>query len=52
VFAPGDATALELDLDRLPATLRISASRAGAVVSVDGIDVGAAPLDLSRPAGT
>ncbi|KYF48394.1 hypothetical protein BE08_26645 [Sorangium cellulosum] len=51
-FAPGSSSSLELDLDRLPATLRISANRARAAVSVDGIDVGVAPVELTRPAGT
>src|SRR6185436_1529963 len=41
-FAPGAKGELKLQLDRLPATLHISANRDGATVSVDGKDVGTA----------
>jgi PEGA domain len=51
-FAPGAHTRLELALARLPATLHIDANRAGAVVAVDGVDVGAVPVDVERPAGS
>jgi hypothetical protein len=50
-LAPGSATALELKLDRLPATLKISSSQLGAIVKVDEADVGPAPVDVLRPAG-
>jgi hypothetical protein len=50
-FAPGSATKLELVLDRLPATLAFSSSNAGAVVVVDTVDIGVAPVDVQRPAG-
>lgn len=49
---PGDKRAVKLALDRLPATLAVRASKAEAVVAVDGLDVGVAPVDLLRPAGT
>jgi hypothetical protein len=51
-LAPGSHAPLALQLDRLPATLHLSCDRPQAVVTVDGIDVGAAPVDLQRPAGT
>ena len=49
--APGSTSDLELALDRLPATLRIAADRSAAIVTIDGKDVGAAPVDISRPGG-
>ena len=49
---PGESRAIDLALDRLPATLRVSADRDAAVVAVDGLDVGTAPVMLLRPAGT
>jgi hypothetical protein len=51
-FAPGAHAELALQLDRLPATLHVSANRAGASVSVDGKDVGTAPIDVQRQAGS
>jgi hypothetical protein len=51
-FAPGAKTTLRLQLDLLPATLHIEASRPGAVVSVDGKDVGPAPAEVQRAPGT
>jgi hypothetical protein len=42
---------LKLDMERLPAKLRIKADRDGAVVLVNGMDVGVAPIELSRPGG-
>lgn len=50
-FLPGGATALTLELDKLPATLAFSSTVAGAAVSVGGVDVGTTPVDISRPAG-
>lgn len=50
-FAPASTTELRLDLDRLPATLHVASSEPGAAVTFDGIDVGIAPVDISRPAG-
>jgi hypothetical protein len=51
-FAAGDKVTLTLSLDRLPANLHIEADRSRAVVTVDGYDVGVAPVDVSRPAGS
>jgi hypothetical protein len=51
-FRPGSTTGLPLVLDRLPATLHIDADQDGAVVVVNGSDVGVAPVDVSRPAGS
>lgn len=51
-FAPADRPEVVLDLQSLPATLRIAADRSGAVVAVDDLDVGVAPVQLTRPAGT
>jgi hypothetical protein len=50
-FAPGSRGSLPLELSRLPATLHVDSSQPRSVVSVDGFDVGLAPVDLSRPAG-
>jgi hypothetical protein len=50
-FAPGSRHKLELQLNRLPATLRIGANRTGAIVTVNGTDVGVVPVDISRPGG-
>jgi hypothetical protein len=50
-LAPGSRRRLELVLERLPGELAVSADRAGAVVSVDGLDVGVAPVSLTRPPG-
>jgi hypothetical protein len=51
-FLPRASITLPLVLDRLPATLHIGSNREGAVVAVNGLDVGVAPVDVSRPAGT
>jgi hypothetical protein len=50
-FAPGSSQQLDLRLSRLPAALHIEADREGAVVAVDGMDVGVAPVDIARPGG-
>ncbi len=50
-LAPGARTKLKLELERLPATLRIEANVGAATVRVNDVDVGAAPLEVSRPAG-
>jgi hypothetical protein len=49
---PGDRRPVTLSLDRLPATIHVRATKPGAVVAIDGLDVGVAPVDLLRPAGT
>lgn len=48
---PGDRRSIRLVLDRLPATLNVSANQPNAVVSVDELDVGVVPVTLARPAG-
>jgi hypothetical protein len=48
---PGQTVDLKLELDRLPATLHVASSESGSIVTVDGVDVGVAPVDVSRPAG-
>lgn len=49
---PGEHRAIHLAIDRLPAVIRVSASQPQAVVSVDGVDVGVAPVAVERGAGT
>lgn len=51
-FVAGSTPELTLDLQSLPATIRISANPPGAVVSVDELDTGVAPVQIARPAGT
>lgn len=51
-FAPGTREPLALELSRLPGTLRIASTERSAVVTVNGLDVGVAPLELSRPSGS
>lgn len=51
-MTPGSTVALKLELDKLPATIHVASSQEGAVVAVNGLDIGIAPLDVSRPAGT
>lgn len=48
---PGGTPSLTLDLQSLPAEIRVSANLAGAVVSIDDLDSGVAPIQLTRPAG-
>jgi hypothetical protein len=48
----GSKPALKLDIQRLPATIRVSANQPGAVVSIDDLDTGVAPVEVSRPGGT
>jgi PEGA domain len=48
---PGEKTRLDLTVERLPASLAVSADRSEAVVTVNALDVGIAPVELSRPAG-
>ncbi|HHH27411.1 MAG TPA: PEGA domain-containing protein [Polyangiaceae bacterium] len=49
--AAGASRHLELKLERLPAELAVRSSEALSAVSLDGIDVGAAPVTLLRPPG-
>lgn len=51
-FAPKARASIRLELGRLPATLHIRSNKAGAIVVVNGHDVGPAPVDLLRPAGS
>jgi len=50
-FAKGRPASLDLVLARLDGALEVRADRVGAAVAVDGIDVGAAPVTVRRPAG-
>jgi hypothetical protein len=51
-FTPGSTSTLDLKLDLLPATLKVTSTQAGALVRVDTDDVGPAPVDVLRPAGS
>jgi hypothetical protein len=51
-FLAGASTEMSLHLDRLPATLHVASYPSGGIVTVDGADVGATPIDVSRPAGS
>lgn len=51
-FAPGSTQELLLELDRLPATIKVNAEVEGAIVRVGRTDVGPVPVDVLRPAGT
>ncbi|MBW2458500.1 MAG: PEGA domain-containing protein [Deltaproteobacteria bacterium] len=51
-YKAGAKVELDLELDRLPALLHVSASGKSAVVEIDGQTVGLAPIDITRPAGT
>ncbi len=48
---PSSREALPLVLERLPGTLRIESNELRAVVTVDDLDVGIAPVTLKRPPG-
>ncbi len=50
-LAPGAAVTRKLELDRLPAQIRVTSNQAGAQVLVNEADVGLTPLEISRPAG-
>jgi hypothetical protein len=51
-FAPHARVDLKLELDRLPAVVHVASNVAGAIVTVGGADVGPAPVDVTRPAGS
>jgi hypothetical protein len=51
-FPGGRGPSLDLVLAHLPATLHVSASQPNALVRVGTVDVGLAPVDVIRPAGT
>ncbi len=50
-FAPGEDAKRSYELERLPSVMHISSDRLNAVVTVDGLDVGTAPVSIERPAG-
>lgn len=50
-FAAGSKPGLDLELARLPAVLHIDADTGNVVVTVNGVDVGVAPVKIARPAG-
>jgi hypothetical protein len=51
-YRPGDRAKLDLRLDVLPATIAIRSEPAGAIVRIDGREVGLAPIEFQRQAGT
>lgn len=51
-FKPGAREALTLNLERLPAKLSVSSNEKEAVVRINRIDVGYAPVMVERPAGS
>ncbi len=51
-FTAGQRGELRLELEKLPATLHVSASVERAIVTVNDVDVGMAPVDVQRRAGT
>ncbi len=51
-FKPGTREVLALNLDRLPAQLRVSSNEKEAVVKINRLDVGYAPVVVERPAGS
>ncbi len=48
---PSSTEEVTVSMTEQPAQLRIASSVAGAVVRVDGVDVGIAPVSVSRPPG-
>ena len=50
-FAPGARQSLVLNMDKLPAKLRVSSNESRAVVRIDSMDVGYAPVEIERPTG-
>lgn len=51
-YSPGQRAELDLELSLLPARLNISADAADAVVMLNGLDVGTAPVRLERKGGS
>jgi hypothetical protein len=51
-MTPGSRPDLKIELDRLPATIRITSNQDGAIVTLDDRDLGATPVEVSRPAGS
>ena len=50
-FTPGSHQSLVLNLDKLPGSLKIASDQEGSVVRVNSLDVGTAPVEVTRPAG-
>lgn len=50
-FKPGARQTLALNLDLLPARVRVSSNEQGARVRIGAFDVGYAPVDVERPSG-
>jgi hypothetical protein len=50
-FDPGTRTVLPLEVTRLPAVLRVTSTPPGCIVSVAELDVGPAPVTVSRAPG-
>lgn len=50
-LVPGATVERKLELDRLPAQIRVTSNFTGAQVLVNEADVGLTPLQISRPAG-
>lgn len=50
-FQAGESAVLTFALDRLPATLHVDSERKGALVHIDGNDVGPTPAEVLRAAG-
>lgn len=50
-LVPGATVEKRLELDRLPAQIRVTSNHAGAQVLVNEADVGLTPVEISRPAG-
>ena len=50
-FSPGKPAEAIFELEKLPATLKVSSSITGAIVRVAEVDVGPVPVDVLRPAG-
>jgi hypothetical protein len=48
---PGATLEKKLELDRLPAQIRVTSNHVGAQVLVNDADVGLTPVEISRPAG-
>jgi hypothetical protein len=51
-YMAGARHSLDLRLERLPATLAVSANVDGALVRVSDVDVGPVPVEVLRPAGS
>lgn len=51
-FKPGAREVVTLNLDRLPARLHVSSNEKEAVVQINRVDIGYAPVVVERPAGS